>query len=218
MMRELLIKPEFWAAVAQFAWPLALIIIAILFRKFVIQLLNRETLTIKVAGMEISVKDATEQAGKGISDLQERVALLEKRIATGNSENGELQDSNKLSVLWVDDFPSNNAFIIEKLENEGVRIRKELSTDAGVSAMVNDSFDIVISDLGRKEAGRENRFAGLDFARAIRAAGHQTPLLIFAGHRGVENRDRLLAAGVTAVTNSPVDVFKFIKTYRHSDM
>lgn len=114
------------------------------------------------------------------------------------------------SILWVDDYPSNNAFIIEKLERDGIRIRKELSTDAAMKALGADSFDLVISDLGRQEGGINNHFAGLELARAMRAAGVTLPLLIYAGQRGVDNRSKLLAAGVTQVTASPVDVFKFV--------
>ena len=215
-MKELFLKPEFWSAVAGFAWPIALVVVALLFRRFIAQLLSRETVKLKVAGMEISVAEATEQAGKGISDLQERVAKLEQNFAVhapAETDTPNPEPAISSSILWVDDFPSNNAFIIERLESEGVRVRKELSTDAGIAALAADSFDAIISDLGRQEAGRDNPFAGLDFARAVRAAGNQTPLLIFAGRRGIENRDRLLAAGVSAVTNSPIDVFKFVSSH-----
>lgn len=214
-MSELLLKPDFWQAIVGIAWPITLIIIAVLFRKLIYQLFNRETLTLKVAGMELSVKEATVQTGKGVSDLQERLAILEANFSVSESTKSETNHENnsQLSVLWVDDFPSNNAFIIERLENEGARIRKELSTDSGIGALSNDKFDLIISDLGRVENGRDNAFAGLDFARALRAAGNETPLLIFAGQRGIQHREKLLSAGVNQVTNSPIDVFKFVEAH-----
>ncbi len=212
-MIELFKDANFWLALSNFAWPIALTIIALLFRKLLAQLLRREALTIKVAGMELSVQDVAEQTGKGMSDLQERVAILEQNFSNGGKANAKSFSSANTSVLWVDDYPSNNAFIIEKLENEGIRVRKELSTDAAIGALGNDEFQMIISDLGRVENGQDNPFAGLEFARALRASGHNAPLLIFAGQRGLENRDKLLTAGANQVTSSPIDVFKFVEQY-----
>ena len=44
--------------------------------------------------------------------------------------------------------------------------------------------------------------------------GATVPILIFAGPRGLRNREDLLAAGATEVTASAVDVFKFVSERR----
>lgn len=212
-MSELLQDVTFWTAVTSLGWPVAAITIALLFRRYLARLIDGENVTIKVAGMEISVREAAAQAGKNLSDLQERVARLEEGVV-GVTDPNDVQDgSDGISILWVDDFPSNNAFIIEKLESDGYRVRKELTTDAGLKALATDNFGIIISDLGRQEGGQDNPFAGLEFTRAVRAANNDTPLLIFAGKRGHQNRERLLAAGVTQVTSSAVDVFRFVDAH-----
>ena len=214
-MTDLFANPDFWSAIVPLSWPFTILIVALLFRARLLGLLDRDQLTIKVAGMELSVQEATEQAGKGLSDLQERVSVLEKALSGGPQTETPLELPSLIpesrSILWVDDYPSNNAFIIERLQLEGVRIRKELSTDAGIAALNSDDFDLIISDLGRVEHGKDNPYAGLEFARALRAAGHAHPLLIFAGKRGLENRQRLEAAGVDHVTASPVEVFSFVE-------
>jgi CheY-like chemotaxis protein len=210
-LSDLLLDSSFWNAISQLAWPLVVLVVALFFRKIVVQLFGKETLSIKVAGMELSVRDAAQKTGHDVSDLQERLAVLEKNLSVNSAKTSSLSIESSASILWVDDFPSNNAFLIEKLEADGVRIRKELTTDSGIGALASDEFDLIISDLGRIENGSNNPFAGLDFARAVRAAGHKHPLLIFAGQRGVENRDRLLKAGVTQVTRSAVEVFKFVE-------
>jgi CheY-like chemotaxis protein len=212
-LRELFLDPNFWASIVQLSWPIAVVVIALIFKKYIAAIFNREKLSFKVAGMEISVTEATEQAGKSISDIQERLARIEQHFLEAPMVLETREEEKKISILWVDDFPSNNAFIIEKLEEEGMRIRKELSTESGIKAIANDSFDLIISDLGRVESGRENLYAGLEFTRAVRASGNQVPLLIFAGPRALDNERQLLAAGSTAVTASPVDVFKFVEKY-----
>jgi CheY-like chemotaxis protein len=165
--------------------------------------------------MEVTVQEAAQSSGKNISDLQERVAIIEKSLSGKIHQKSDVIEKNDLlSILWVDDYPINNAFIIDKLEKEGVRVRKELSTESGLSALSSDKFDIIISDLGRKENGRDNAFAGLDFVKKLRLHGHKHPVLIFAGLRGLDNRERLIEAGANDVTNSGVDVFSFIEKNR----
>lgn len=211
---------EGWAklltAVSGFAWPAAGVAIAFFFRRFIAQMLTRESVSIKIAGMEVSVADAAKQTGSTLADLVERVAQLEDsmRVTQGTGakspvELGRARGSPE-SVLWVDDYPSNNAFLIQKFEQDGISVRKEISTDAGLAALQQESFSAIISDLGRNENGVSNPFAGLDFVKAVRESGSQTPILIFAGTRGLENRDKLISAGANEVTASPVDVYRFV--------
>jgi CheY-like chemotaxis protein len=206
--------------IAGIAWPIAFVVVALLFRRFIAQLLTRENVSIKIAGMEVSVAEATRQAGNTLTDVVQRVAQLEERFGDVITE--PVEPSNKhpgsstqgTAVLWVDDFPSNNAFLIQKFEQDGIRVRKEISTDAGLAALRQESFNAIVSDLGRSENGVQNPFAGLDFVKEVRASGIRTPILIFTSRRGLEYRDRLMSAGVNEVTDSTVDVFRFVSEYR----
>ena len=63
-MKELLVNPEFWQAVSNIAWPAFALVIVLIFRWPLNSLLRRDNLTIKVAGIELSVPAATEQVGK----------------------------------------------------------------------------------------------------------------------------------------------------------
>ena len=182
-------------------------------------LLKRESLTMKVAGMEISVSEAARKSGEDLAALQERVACLESlRAAAAPRERPSYDDARApadyqalKSILWVDDYPSNNAFDIEKLEREGFRVRKEITTSGGLRAVAEEPFGLVITDLGRNEAGEERPFAGLELIEKLRAKGFTAPVLVFGGRRGIEHRDRLLQVGADEVTSSMVDVWKFIE-------
>lgn len=216
-MRDLVLKPEFWAAVVQLAWPVVFLVLFLVFRPALTTVLKRENVTMKVAGMELSVSQAARKSGEEIVALQERVARLEERLERAAAAPADVEFEQPLKerprtgrILWVDDHPSNNAFGIERLEKRGLDVRKELSTDAAMRALLEEEFDIVITDLGRRESGAERPFAGLELIEKMRSGNFRQPVLVFASSRGIRNRERLLRAGATEVTSSMVDVMKFI--------
>ena len=217
---KLFSDPEFWKAISAFAWPIVILIIAWRFRDMIETLLSRDTVAIKVAGMEISVAQAAEQSGKMASDVQDRILEIEKRIASlpvipekGSTIAGSSANIKSPSaILWVDDYPSNNALLIDNLRNSGIEVRTELSTVSGLKALRNGNFRKVITDLGRVEDGGDNPFAGLELIEKIRASGNTLPIYVYAGSRGEENSERLLAAGASFVGNSTVDLLNFAKS------
>ena len=215
---------ELLKAVSALAWPLVFLAVALAFRRPIFRMMSRDHVSLKVAGMELSVADAAEQVGKNLADLTERVAQVEAywKAAAGRRpveplptlSPAEPRSAADASILWVDDIPMNNAFLIQKFEQEGFYVQKEISTRSAIAAWERRSFDLVISVLGRRENGVDNPFAGLDLVKALRARGATVPILIFAGPRGLRNREDLLAAGATEVTASAVDVFKFVSERR----
>lgn len=213
---------ELLKALSALAWPLVFLAVALVFRRLIFRMMSRDHVSLKVAGMELSVADAAEQVGKNLADLTERVAQVEAywKAAAGRRHMepaptpAESRSAAGPSILWVDDVPMNNAFLIQKFEQEGLYVQKEISTRSALAAWERRSFDLVISDLGRRENGVDNPFAGLDLVKALRARGSAVPILIFAGPRGLQNREDLLAAGATEVSASPVDVFKFVSERR----
>ncbi len=201
--------------IAALAWPMAFILAVFLFRDKIAEMLSRNV-SIKGVGLELTVAAAAEQTGKSVSELVTRVAELEEKITENGGPRGVTGRVEKraISVLWVDDFPANNAFLIQQFEMEGVHITKEFSTETALRAIKQREFDAIISDLGRKENGVENSNAGLDLIRSARESGIKTPLIIFAGRRAVEMRDQLVAAGANEVTNSGVDLVHFLNKIR----
>lgn len=226
-MAEILRLPEFWSAVSALVWPIALLVLVLALRGPIAALLSRDTVSIRVSGVEISVADAARRANTDLVKLQERVAELESRLEEDEeawqASHGDLPSpdravaptpSRSFSLLWVDDHPANNAFLVSRLEQEGMRVRSERSTADAMRALGQEPLDAVVTDLGRDEAGGANAMAGLDLIRAMRAAGHGQPVLVFAGVRALEHREALLSAGAETVTNVGVDVFKFVAKHR----
>jgi serine/threonine-protein kinase len=101
-------------------------------------------------------------------------------------------------VLWVDDDPANNRFIIEQFNARGVRVTTVLNTAQALERYHPDTHQLVISDMGRFE-GPEGAYvarAGLDLLEALRARHEALPLVFCTSARAVaEFRDQALSAG-----------------------
>ena len=52
------------------------------------------------------------------------------------------------SILWVDDNPKNNSFLVERLSKLGIQVTQVLSTAEAISLLSSMSFDRIISDMG----------------------------------------------------------------------
>lgn len=201
----------FWIAVIGLAWPLVAIWMLFQFRPLVESLLRRDSITIKVAGFELSSQEAADRIGKDIADLQRRLSLLEAGDLPQTSAitSADSKDTAKF-LLWVDDYPSNNAFLIENFRKQGLEVVLSLSTADAVKKLQTGQFDAVISDLGRRENGVDNPLAGLELLQGMHDLERRPPAIIFAGARGLSHRDRLLGAGAEEVTSSSVDVVGFV--------
>ena len=193
------------SALASFAWPLVLAVL--LFKLYtpirtLVESALKRKFTIKVAGNELTMEEASEQQRAIISDIQNKLAELEKQL-NANSNAGQVEfatesESSK-RILWVDDNPKNNSFLVASLEERGVRVDIALSTEEGLEKFKRLPYDIVLSDMGRPE----NEKAGIDLAKKIKSMNPKIPVYIFCGSWAARNlRKEALNAGVTAITSS----------------
>ncbi|WP_284277155.1 DNA-binding transcriptional response regulator [Mesorhizobium huakuii] len=152
-----------------------------------------------------------------MTDVQERLSNLEARFGNtakiGHTGAQTNREGPKKRLLWVDDFPSNNAFIVEHLQEKGIEVEISLSTDDAINKLKYNMFPAIVTDLGRIEGGVDNPFAGLDLIKRVREKGNNVPILVFAGQRGFQNEEQLVSAGAESVTSSGVDVMAFIEKY-----
>lgn len=116
------------------------------------------------------------------------------------------------AILWVDDKPSNNAFLIADFQDQRITVDQALSTSEAMQKLAARSADyrVIISDLGRTENNRYVPDAGGQLAREVRAMGLATPLLIFSSAQAAQDRDRLIKAGAAEVTNSSTRVRSWV--------
>lgn len=192
-------------ALASLAWPIVFAVtLFVLYEpiKSLIDSARGRKFSIKVAGNELTMEEASEQQRVIVADIQLKLAELEKRLASNSRESLSIASApagNTKRILWVDDNPKNNSFLVASLEERGVKVDIALSTWDGVEKFKSGQYDIVISDMGRPEGEK----AGIDLAKKIRSLNPNIPLYIFCGGWAARNlKDESVLAGVTGITSS----------------
>lgn len=204
------------SALASLAWP---IVLAVLLYKLyepirtLVESARGRKFTIKVAGNELTMEEASEQQRAIVSDLQTKIAEIEKRVSmdliTLQSPISVSTSVNK-RILWVDDQPKNNSFLVAALEERGVRVDIALSTDEAIATIKKIPYDIVLSDMGRPEDDK----AGIDLTRKLKELHINTPVYIFCGSWAARHlRSEALAAGVAEITSSGTTLLSVLPLY-----
>lgn len=104
-------------------------------------------------------------------------------------------------VLWVDDRPANNEAERKALRPHGIVFDNVVSTGEALDQLVAQSYDLVITDLGREGSSDRSASAGADFLeQAVLRGG--PPVLVYAGRWAVAQRDELLRRGALEVMAS----------------
>lgn len=203
--------PQLISSLASLAWPLVFAVL--LYKLFepirsLVESARARKFTIKVAGNELSMDEASEQQRILLSDLQAKVAELERIAATPGPAAAFAEPSrSRKRILWVDDRPSNNSYLIATLEDRGASITNALSTSDALKKLAHESFDVVISDMARPEG----EHAGLDLARKIKGSMPDLPVFIFCSRWAAENLQAdALANGASGITSSATSLLSML--------
>ncbi|HEY3684838.1 MAG TPA: response regulator [Streptosporangiaceae bacterium] len=106
-------------------------------------------------------------------------------------------------ILWVDDVPANNRYLMELFAEAGMSVDTAASTEQAVERLERGAYDIVISDIARGDDDR----AGIGMVRAFAERGIRVPVIIHAGRFD----PRLgLPRGVFAATNRIDEVVQYV--------
>ena len=102
-------------------------------------------------------------------------------------------------VLWVDDRPANNEYERSLLRPHGIVFDCVVSTSEAIEQLVNESYDLVITDLGREGSSDRSTSAGAAFLDqpVIRDGG--PPVIVYAGSWAVARRADLVGRGAVGV-------------------
>lgn len=202
-------------SIAVLLWPLLVLSLLLLFHKPLLEVVrsakDREW-TLEVGGQKLTMKELSDQQNSSIADLQAQIGVLHQEItelkgtpvATAAQESVTATEEIPNSVLWVDDYPTNNALIVEQLQRNGVRVDIALSTHEGLQKLSQRHYGAILSDMSRREDGDEVRDAGIKLLHEVRQTDSSIPFLIYCGTRTASTyQDTALAEGADVITASP---------------
>lgn len=196
---------EVITAISGLAWPMLAAIFAFKFYEPIKKLLESvqgRKFTIKVGDNELSVEEASEQQRKITSDIQSKLAQIEGQLEKSSEFKLTHTDRNTTQskrILWVDDKPRNNSFLIANLQEQGHVVETALSTDQSLSQLRAKHYDVVISDMGRPEGNK----AGIDLIVKMKKQNINIPIFIFCSGWSAKNlREEAINAGAAEITNS----------------
>jgi CheY-like chemotaxis protein len=92
------------------------------------------------------------------------------------------------------------------LEALGIRFVVAKSTDEALEKMKIQSFNAIISDMGRPD----DRQAGYTLLDKLRGSGDHTPFIIYAGSRAPEHIAEARRRGAVGCTNRPNELFEMV--------
>ena len=181
--------------------------------------------TVKVAGAELTVEEATEQLRRQVTDLQTHMAaqLAERDgavppapSAPGSAAEPETAGPpapGRPTVLWVDYQPDDHALELAKLRDDGIEVLAARSTAEALDVLsLRRGVHAVVTDLGRSEDGEFRTHAGLALLRQLKEAEHTQPVLVYTeAARAVLDRQDALDAGAAVVTASPVELLAALR-------
>jgi len=102
-------------------------------------------------------------------------------------------------VLWVDDNPANNEIERTKLRPFGIVFDNVVSTHEAVAQLAFESYDLVITDLGRQHSSDRSSTAGSAFLEHPSVKKVGPPVIVYAGTWAVAQRDELIRLGASDV-------------------
>lgn len=199
------------SALSSLAWPALAAFVLVWLRGPIAELIasaKGRKFKLVIAGNELSMEEAAQQQSQALLDLQAKVAELEKQLgpppeaaaaAAAPMAARTVAAPRPRRVLWVDDRPRNNSYLIAALQQRGVEVDTALTTDEGLARFAAERYDAVVSDMGRPEG----RTAGLDLVRRLRGQGVQVPLYIYCSADAAQRwRGEALQAGANDITAS----------------
>lgn len=115
-------------------------------------------------------------------------------------------DLSGLTILVVDDEQDALDMVRRVLESAGLSVRTAGGADAAVALLQQESFDVLLSDIGMP--GRD----GYDFIADVRRRGIRTPAAALTAFARTEDKTRVMLAGYQAHVSKPVETSELFAT------
>lgn len=146
-----------------------------------------------------------------IDEMYELVLKIANEKSEKKIEKYPMRKVKYNRILWVDDYPSNNEQIINIFESKNVRFDIAISTEQGIKLLVENEYDLVITDMGR---GTEPD-AGLQLIRRINRLENKNipPIVVFASYQAIEKYGHIaIELGATEAFNGMGKLISYISS------
>ena len=101
-------------------------------------------------------------------------------------------------LLWVDDRPNDNLYESGLFRHAGMAVTTAISSAEAKRQLKSGRFDLVISDIHRREGNRNRPSAGYELLQWMRRNNHVMPLIFYTGiAKGVDKKRSKEALGWT---------------------
>lgn len=155
-------------------WAAVVIIILLWIGREGLKALAGRVHKVGAAGFEIEFQATIESAAAA---HQQQIPLTDLGRASRrlSSQQALLKGAR---LLWIDDRPDNNLNEIKLFEEAGARVDTQLTSAAAEAAIMQVTFDLIISDIDREGTAKE----GLRFADHLAEVRNSPPLVFYVAH------------------------------------
>jgi CheY-like chemotaxis protein len=209
---------ETLTAVSHFVWPLVAAVVIWRLLPAIRKVIESRGFSVKVGGTEITVQAASDQLHDQVADLQRKVTQLADSVPPPAKERGAdipgvgatpAEERLLARLLWVDDKPENNAYLMTTIRGLGVDVVTASSTQEGLGVFrqARPPFDAVVSDTVRVEDGAFRADAGVELISQLRTLDADVPVFVYASPAAVRaGGEEARVAGAAVVTASPTEL------------
>lgn len=146
-----------------------------------------------------NVKNEVELEGRVKDDLEKYFNYSERR-RTNTSKAAR-------NVLWVDDNPENNFFLIQELSKQGLSFSLASTTNEAIALSSSYKYSLIISDMRRAEGEEE----GYRFLSYLRKRGDDIPYFIFSSDGSLQAcKDQAKNLGADGSTNEVWELMEMV--------
>jgi CheY-like chemotaxis protein len=202
---------------AGIGWPLVCVVAVLWLAPALRDLITRiNTFSGEGAGIKINItaqqRDAANQiVAAKVNQAKSQNAAPQSPVAVTTQYHTFLKDALETTskvqlaqtvgkrLLWVDDNQANNIYEKQALAALGIAITGATSTEEALGILKDQRFDVIISDMARKEGAT----AGYDLLSKIKDAGITTPLIFYTASANENFIKDAKRRGAYGETNSP---------------
>ena len=113
-------------------------------------------------------------------------------------------------ILLVDDEASIRMALKEILEYESYTVIESPDAVAGLKALSQETFDLVITDI------KMPKVDGLEFLQQIKEHGHEMPVVMITGHGTIDTAVESIKKGAFDFIQKPLDLNRVLVTVRNA--